>query len=95
MYTGGMSSIKTARIAMRLSDEQASAIRHAARIEGASVTDFTVSAAVSRAHDVIAGQQVFVLDPDAFAAFQQALDAPARELPRLAALFARGSVFND
>jgi len=84
---------KESRIAVRLPAEQAALIRAAAAVEGATVTEFTVSAAVARAHDVLADQRLFNLSDEQWAQFVAVLDRPVTPKPRLATLFAEDSVF--
>jgi len=84
---------KESRIAVRLPAEQAALIRAAAAVEGATVTEFTVSATVARAHDVLADQRLFNLSDEQWAQFVAVLDRPVTPKPRLATLFAEDSVF--
>lgn len=88
-----MTAVKTSRIAVRLSPEQDALIRHAADIEGTSITEFTVEAAVSRARDVLADQRLFMVDDAAWAEFSVVLDRPVVHKPRLERLFAAESIF--
>jgi uncharacterized protein (DUF1778 family) len=88
-----MSTTKESRLAVRLSAEQNELIRRAADAEGASITEFTVNAAVSHAQDALADRKVFMLDDAAWHEFLDALDRPATYKPRLAKLFAEDSVF--
>lgn len=84
---------KDDRIAVRVSQEQSELIRHAAEVEGATVTDFTVQAAVARARDVLADRRLFELDDAAWTEFTALLDRPVEYPARLAKLFAEPSVF--
>jgi uncharacterized protein (DUF1778 family) len=88
-----MAAVKDSRIAVRLSSEQAALIRHAAEIEGTSITEFTVEAAVSRARDMLTDQRLFLLDDAAWTEFLALLDRPVVHKPRLEQLFARESIF--
>lgn len=78
---------------MRLSPEQDALIRHAADVEGTSITEFTVDAVVSRARDVLADQLLFRLGDAAWAEFLAVLDRPVVHKPRLERLFATESIF--
>jgi uncharacterized protein (DUF1778 family) len=84
---------KTSRIAVRLSPEQDALIRHAADVEGTSITEFTVTAVVTRAHDVLADQRMFMLDDSAWTEFLAVLDRPIVHKPKLERLFAPESIF--
>jgi uncharacterized protein (DUF1778 family) len=86
---------KDSRIAVRLSSDQSALIRHAAEVEGTSITDFTVAAAVAHARDVLADRRVFALDDPAWTEFLAVLDRPVSHKPRLAKLFTEPSVFDE
>jgi uncharacterized protein (DUF1778 family) len=60
-----------------------------------SVSDFVMESALSRAEEALADRRIFGLDADKWAAFQAALDAPARSLPRLQALLDEPGFFNS
>jgi uncharacterized protein (DUF1778 family) len=90
-----MSVTKDSRIAVRLSSDQDALIRHAAEVEGTSITDFTVAAAVAHARDVLADRRAFAVDDAAWAEFLAVLDRPVSHKPRLAKLFGEASVFDE
>jgi len=92
-YIAFMTAAKTSRIAVRLSPEQDALIRHAADVEGTSITEFTVAAVVSRARDVLADQRMFRLDDAAWTEFLAILDRPTAHKPRLERLFTTESIF--
>jgi uncharacterized protein (DUF1778 family) len=88
-----MSVVKDSRIAVRLSSDQDELIRRAAEVEGTSITEFTVDAAVSRARDVLVDRRLFMLDDAAWTEFLAVLDRPIAYKPRLEKLFASESIF--
>jgi len=88
-------SPKDSRIAMRLTTEQDAVIRRAADLQGTTITEFAVAAAISRAHDVLADQRLFTLDAAAFAEFHALLDQPVTHKPHLEKLFASRSMFEE
>jgi uncharacterized protein (DUF1778 family) len=88
-----MSLVKDSRIAVRLSSDQDALIRHAAEVEGVSITDFTVDAVVSHARDVLLDRRLFLLDDAAWTEFLSVLDRPVMNKPRLEKLFASESIF--
>jgi len=92
-HTPAMSGVKSSRLAVRLAEEQAALIRAAAEVEGATVTEFTVNAAVARARDVLADQRLFTLADEAWTEFLALLDRPVTTKPRLQGLFAEDSPF--
>ncbi|MGH3975722.1 MAG: DUF1778 domain-containing protein [Pseudonocardiaceae bacterium] len=55
---------------MRLTQEQDALIRHAAEVDGSTVTDFTVSSAISRAQELLADRTAFFLDDATWAEFE-------------------------
>jgi uncharacterized protein (DUF1778 family) len=84
-----MAGTKDSRLHVRLSSEQDALIRHAAEVEGKTVTDFTVQATVEHARDVLADRRLFRLDDAAWDEFQALLDRPVARKPRLAKLLAK------
>lgn len=80
---------------MRLTAEQDALIRRAAEVEGTDLTNFTVTATLARARDVLADRRLFVVDDAAWTAFLAVLDRPvAARKPRLEKLFAEPSIFD-
>lgn len=85
---------KTERLAARLTPEQDALIRRAAEAEGTDLTNFTVTAALAHARDVLADRRLFVLTDAAWTEFLAALDRPVSHKPRLEKLFAARSIFD-
>lgn len=81
---------KTERFAVRLTAEQDALIRQAA-VEGTDLTNFTVTATLAHARDVLADRRLFVLDDAAWENFLAVLDRPVSPKPRLERLFAEPS----
>lgn len=90
-----MSTTKSARLEARITPEQAQMIRHAAEVEGSTQTEFTVSATLARAREVLADQRLFPLSEAAFVELNAILDAPAQNKPKLARLLNSPSVFEQ
>jgi uncharacterized protein (DUF1778 family) len=90
-----MAVMKDSRLAVRLSSDQDALIRHAAEVEGTSITDFTVAAAVAHARDVLAERRVFAVDDAAWSEFLAILDRPVSSKPRLEKLFTEPSAFDE
>lgn len=93
VYNQAMPATKDSRLQARLSSEQDALIRRAADVEGKSITDFTVEAAVDHARDVLADRRLFLLDDAAWAEFNALLDRPAVFKDGLAKLLAEEPVF--
>jgi uncharacterized protein (DUF1778 family) len=85
---------KDSRIAVRLTSEQDELIRRAAEAEGTDLTNFTVTAALARARDVLADRRLFLLDDAAWTEFLAVLDRPVSHKPRLAKLLAQAPIFD-
>ncbi len=62
-------------------------IRRAAEVEGASITEFTVAAAVSHAREVLLDRRLLLIDDLAWAEFHAAQDRPVAAKPALEKLF--------
>jgi uncharacterized protein (DUF1778 family) len=90
-----MPAPKDERLNLRLTTQQDDLIRTAADVEGLNVTDFTVSAALSRARNVLADQRYFALDDAAWTELQTILQRPPTLRPRLAKLFTEPSVLEQ
>ncbi len=69
-------------------------IRRAAEVEGTDLTNFTVTATLAHARDVLADRRLFALDDAAWTEFLAVLDRPVSHKPRLATLFAERSIFD-
>ena len=86
---------KTERFAVRLTAEQDALIRRAAEVEGTDLTNFTVTATLAHARDVLADRRLFMLDAPAWSEFVSVLDRPVSHKPRLEKLFAEPSIFDE
>ena len=89
----GRMATKTERFAVRLTSEQDALIRRAAEVEGTDLTNFTVTATLAHARDVLADRRLFALDDAAWTEFLAVLDRPVSHKPRLKKLFAEQSIF--
>jgi uncharacterized protein (DUF1778 family) len=85
---------KTERFAVRLTSEQDALIRRAAEVEGTDLTNFTVTATLAHARDVLADRRLFVLDDAAWAEFLAVLDRPVSHKSHLEERFAEQSIFD-
>lgn len=94
-HTGCMATVKDSRIAVRLSSDQGALIRHAAEVEGTSITEFTVAATMRHAVDVLADRRMFAIDDAAWSEFQAVLDRPVSHKSRLEKLLTEPSVFTE
>lgn len=90
-----MAAAKNSRIAVRLSSDQDALIRHAAEVEGTSITEFTVAATMSHAIDVLADRRMFAIDDAAWGEFVAVLERPVSHKRRLEKLSAEPSIFTE
>ena len=84
-------TLRTEKLDLRLSAAAKQALQTAA--ERRSVSEFVLDSALSRAEEMLAARRHFGLSAEKWQAFQAALDAEPRELPRIKKLFAKASVF--
>jgi uncharacterized protein (DUF1778 family) len=88
-----VTATRSEKLDLRLTPEAKRTLNMAASAAGRSVSEFVLESALARAEETLADRRHFGLDADLWAAFMAALDAPARELPRLRQLFRERSVF--
>mgnify|MGYP000642955758 FL=1 len=88
-----MSSTKTRRLDLRLTEEQDALIRRAAEQDARSISDFVLSAATLEAQRRLADQRFFILNEEDHARFEEILEASPTDDPKLRKLFDRPSPF--
>lgn len=86
-------SARTEKLDLRLSPAAKQTLRAAATASRRSISDFVLESALARADETLADRRHFGLDADRWNAFQAALDAPVRELPRVRRLLSKRSAF--
>jgi uncharacterized protein (DUF1778 family) len=86
---------RTEKLDVRVSPAAKAKLQAAASAVHRSMSDFVMESALSRAEETLAERRVFGLDAEKWAAFQAALDAPARPLPRLQALLDEPGFFDS
>ncbi|MDQ3632828.1 MAG: DUF1778 domain-containing protein [Actinomycetota bacterium] len=80
---------KRHRLEMRVSPEQEVLIRHAAELEGTTVTTFVLDTVTAQARSVVEAHRDLMLSNEAFDRFLAELDRPAAPDPELVELFRR------
>ncbi len=85
---------KSARLNFRVSQDQKDVLEEAAALSGRSLTEFVLASARSAASDILADRTRFVLTPEQWGAFADALARPPRELPKIAALLSSPSILD-
>jgi len=84
---------RTEKLDLRLTPSAKRVLQSAASASQRSVSEFVLESALARAHETLPDRRRFGLDAERWAAFQAALDAPTRKLPRLRKLLRESSVF--
>lgn len=74
---------RTQKLDLRLTAEHKRTLVAAAAAERRSVSEFVLESALERAAEALADRRLFGLDAERWAAFQAALEAPPREMPRV------------
>jgi uncharacterized protein (DUF1778 family) len=87
-------SAKAERLHLRLDPEQKALLEAASEATGSTVSTFVLAAATDAAASVLADRRGFVLDDDAWRAFDEALDRPAAEVSGLRELLTAPTVLN-
>ncbi|MDN2583956.1 DUF1778 domain-containing protein [Aquibium sp. ELW1220] len=82
---------RTEKLDLRLTPD---AKRTLAAAERRSISDFVLDSALGRAADTLADRRSFHLDEERWRAFADALDEPARDLPRLRKLLVEPGIFS-
>lgn len=86
---------RTEKLDLRVSHSAKAKLQAAASASHRSMSDFVMESALSRAEETLAERRIFSLDAEKWAAFQSALDAPTRSLPRLKALLEEPGFFTS
>lgn len=84
---------RTEKLDLRLTPSAKRTLQSAAAAANRSVSEFVLESALARAAEILPDRQRFGLDAERWAAFQAALDAPARPDPRLTRLIEEPSAF--
>lgn len=85
---------RSEKLDVRVSPQAKRKLQSAAAILHRSMSDFVLESALSRAEEELADRRTFGLDAAAWTAFQAALDAPPRSLPRMKALLEEPGFFS-
>lgn len=88
------SQARSEKLDLRLTPSAKALLQEAASASSRSVSEFVLESALARAEETLPDRRHFGLDADSWSAFQAALDAPPRALPRLGRLLAERSPFD-
>ena len=83
---------RSERIEVRTTPSVKALLQRAASASHKNVTEFLLDAGLSVAEDTLANRRLFQLDDEQWQAFQDVLDQPVSDKPRLARLMAERSV---
>ena len=86
---------KRERFNIRTTSEEKALVERAASLVRMTTSQFVLQAAVRSAEEVVADQTRFVLSPEKWDAFVEALDRPAREIPELKRASSKPSPFSE
>jgi uncharacterized protein (DUF1778 family) len=84
---------RTEKVDLRLTPSAKRTLQAAAVSAHRSVSEFVLESALARAEETLPDRRVFKLNAERWAAFQAALDAPPRPVPRMKKLLQEPSVF--
>ncbi len=85
------SMTRSEKLDLRLTPEAKRTLNDAALAQNRSVSEFVLESALASAAETLPDRQRFALDEKNWKAFQEALDAPPRSLPRLSKLLKKPS----
>ena len=86
---------RTEKLDVRISRAAKAKLQAAAAACHRSMSDFVMESALSKAEEMLAERRIFSLSAENWAAFQAALDAPTRPLPRLKKLLSEPGFFKS
>ena len=70
--------VRSGRLGLRTTPEQATLIQRAAKIARKSVTEFVLTSVCEKAEQTLLDQRFFMVDEGTWLAFQKALERPAK-----------------
>ncbi|WP_027156485.1 type II toxin-antitoxin system TacA family antitoxin [Methylobacter luteus] len=82
------------RIDLRIDPKAKETIQAAALLRHKTISEFILENAMGAANEILAERRHFHLDAEQWEAFQAALDAPPRPLPRLERLMQEPGLFD-
>ena len=85
---------RTEKLDFRIEPSVKLFLQEAASFSHRSLTDFVLESALAKAEEALANRRTFSLDPEKWTLFIDALDAPIRPMPGMAALLRDPGAFN-
>ena len=86
---------KNDRIDVRVKSSQKNYLIHAATLRDVKLSTFVLESAMKEAEEVVNQNIHFALPDKQWKTFCEALDRPAREIPRLKKLFSKSGFFDE
>jgi len=86
---------KHEKFALRVTARQKALIEHAARLQQTTMTSFIIDKAYQAAEEVILDQRHIILNDKQWQAFNDALNAPAKDLSQLRQLICQTDIWED
>ncbi|HUY95265.1 MAG TPA: DUF1778 domain-containing protein [Terracidiphilus sp.] len=90
-----MAERRTEKLDVRVSPSTKAKLQAAAAAAQRTLSEFVMESALARAEEALADRRIFGLDAERWAAFQAALEAPPRRLPKLQALLDEPGFFDS
>ena len=88
-------SPRSEKLDLRLTPQAKQRLFAAAEAQNRTVSEFVLQSALERADEALADRRLFLMPEDSWDAFMAALDAPARDLPRLNRLLSQKTPFEE
>lgn len=88
----GIAETKSERIEVRTTPRLKALLQRASASSHKNVTEFLLEAGIKAAEDALANRRMFRLDDRQWKAFQEILDRPVMDKPRLTRLLSKKSV---
>ena len=87
------SSVRSGRLGLRTTADQATLIQLAAEASRKSITEFVLSSACEKAEQTLLDQRFFMVDEQTWLLFQDALEKPAHAKKGLQSLIAEPAIW--
>ena len=86
---------RTEKLDVRVTRSAKAKLQAAAAASHRTMSDFVMESALSKADEMLVDRRIFGLNLQKWKAFQTALDAPVRPLPKLKALLGKPGFFDS
>lgn len=86
---------RTEKLDVRVTRAAKAKLQAAAAASHRTMSDFVMESALSKADEMLVDRRIFGLNSQKWKAFQAALDAPVRPLPKLKALLEKPGFFDS